>query len=483
MVSYSSTAGRWVIAATVLGSAMAAIDATVVGIALPSIGRDLHTSLGPLQWVVTGYTLTLAALLLPAGSLGDMRGRRRVFEAGVVWFTVASILCALAPNAPFLIATRLLQGVGAALLVPGSLAIIEATFDEGSRAQAIGAWSGLGGVATAAGPLLGGYLVSAVSWRLIFVINVPVGAAVLWLTRRHVPESRDTDAADRVDITGSVLAVVALAGITYGLIEGPSVGWTHVAVIVMLLVGAAAGVAFVVVERRIANPMLPIGTIAQRQFAVTNLVTFIVYAALGGMLFLLPVELQITDGYTPLESGLALLPLTVIILVLSAPSGRLAARIGPRLQMTVGPITVGVALALLRRTTTDHNYITGVLPAMIVFGFGLAITVAPLTATALGSLPAKHAGLASAVNNDVSRLGGLIAVAALPALAGISGTAYLHSSELSAGFRTAATISAVLCAVGGVVAGVGIRNPARKEKTVLSCTHCALDAAPLIPEN
>lgn len=476
---YSSTAGRWVIAATVLGSAMASIDATVVGIALPSIGRELHTSLGPLQWVVTGYTLTLAAFLLPAGALGDQRGRRRVFQIGVVGFTVASTLCALAPNATFLIVTRLLQGVGGALLVPESLAIIQASFDEKSRAQAIGAWSGLGGVATAVGPLLGGYLVSVASWRLIFLINVPIGAIVLWLTARHVPESRDASAAG-VDVPGSALAVVALAGLTYGFIEGPATGWTQAAVIGMLVVGALVGVAFFIVEQRVSNPMLPLHLVGQRQFSVTNMVTFAVYSALSGMLFLLPVQLQVGDGYTPLESGLALLPLTLIMLGLSARSGRLAARIGPRLQMSVGPVIVGAGLALLRTVTTDHGYFSGVLPAMVVFGLGLAVTVAPLTVTALGSVPEEHAGLASAVNNDVSRLGGLLAVAVLPALAGISGGAYLHASTLSAGFRTAATISAVVCASGGVVAAVGIRNPAPAEKTPL--THCALDAAPLLTE-
>ncbi|HUO48467.1 MAG TPA: MFS transporter, partial [Acidimicrobiales bacterium] len=300
---YTSAAGRWVIAATVLGSAMAAIDGTVVGIALPSIGRELHASLGTLQWVVTGYTLTLAALLILGGSLGDRFGRRRVFSIGVVWFVLASTACAVATGPAVLIATRLLQGVGAALLTPGSLAIIQASFDREDRGRAIGAWSGLGGVATAAGPLLGGYLIAAASWRWIFLINLPVGVTVLALTARHVPESRDPDAPPRIDVAGAALAVVALAGVTFALIEGPAHGWSAPAVL-MLVAGVAAGVGFVAVERRTAAPMVPVAILRVRQFTVTNLVTFVVYASLGGVLFLLPVELQVVDGYTPLESGI-----------------------------------------------------------------------------------------------------------------------------------------------------------------------------------
>lgn len=459
---------------------MASIDATVVGIALPSIGRDLHASLGPLQWVVTGYTLTLAAFLLPAGSLGDQKGRVRTFQVGVAWFTVSSVLCALAPNATLLILARLLQGVGAALLIPQSLAIIEASFDQDSRARAIGAWSGLGGLATAAGPLLGGYLVSAVSWRLIFLINIPVGAVVLWLARRHLSESSELSAAPGLDTTGSVLAVVALAGLTYALIEGPASGWNQATVMVLLLVGCAAAVSFFVAERRVESPMLPLDVFRRRQFVATNAVTFVVYAALSGILFLLPVQLQVADRYTPLQSGVALIPLTAIMLVMSAPSGRLAARIGPRLQMSVGPFVVGAGLALLRMATTDRSYLTGVLPAVIVFGIGLGITVAPLTATALSSLPESQSGLASAVNNDVSRLGGLIAVAVLPALAGISGGGYLHPADLSAGFRTATTIAALLCGAGGIIAVLGIRNPVRPEgRPVVDYTSCGLDAPPV----
>jgi EmrB/QacA subfamily drug resistance transporter len=473
--------------ATVLGSAMATIDATVVSIALPTIGREFHSSFGALQWVVTGYTLTLSSLLLFGGSLGDHYGRRKTFAIGVVWFTVASGLCAVMPGTTALIVARMLQGIGAALLTPGSLAILQASFVPDDRGRAIGAWSGLGGVAAAAGPLIGGYLIAVTSWRSIFLVNLPVGAVVLVLSARHVPESRDPTASGRVDLPGALLATLALAGVTFFLIEGPTLGWAAPTVVVALSLGVVAGVAFVWVEWTSAAPMLPLGLLRVRQFTITSAVTFIVYAALGGALFLLPVELQVAGGYSPLESGLALLPLTVVMLVLSARSGRLATKIGPRLQMSVGPVVVGVGLGLLARVSTDNSYWSGVLPAVLVFAFGLAITVAPLTATALGALPDEHSGLASAFNNDVARIGSLIAVAVLPAIAGITGTSYLHPSELSSGFRTAVLIAGALCVAAGVLSAVGIRNPPRVQPATeggrpveeSQCFHCALDGAPL----
>jgi EmrB/QacA subfamily drug resistance transporter len=470
---------------------MASIDATVVGIAVPTIGRQFHASVGTLQWVVTGYTLSLAALLLLGGSLGDHFGRRRVFMIGVVWFALSSAACALAVGSTMLIITRVLQGVGAALLTPGSLAILQSSFDPDDRGAAIGAWSGLGGVAAAAGPLLGGYLIAVASWRWIFLINVPLGAAVLVLSARHVPESFDPTVGRHIDVAGAVLATAALAGVTYGLIEGPSTGWTAPAVVAMLSLGVGAAAAFIVVERRSRAPMLPLGVFRRRQFTVTNAVTFIVYAALGGVLFLLPVQLQVVDHYSPLQSGVALLPLTLVMLALSARSGRLASRIGPRLQMAIGPVVVGAGLALLARTTVDSSYVTGVLPAVLLFGLGLAITVAPLTATALAAVPAQHAGLASAVNNDVARVGSLIAVAVLPAVAGIQGTSYLHPAALSHGFRTAVFVAAILCVAGGVLAAVGITNPDPRPSEADTppaptepdeCFHCALDGSPLTVE-
>jgi EmrB/QacA subfamily drug resistance transporter len=482
---YGTAAGRWVILATVLGSGMAAIDATVVGIALPSIGRDFHVSLEVLQWVVTSYSITLAAVLLLGGSLGDRLGRRRVFSVGIVWFTAASALCAFAWGPTALIATRALQGVGAALLTPGSLAILQASFTGSDRSRAIGAWSGLGGVATAAGPLLGGYLIAAASWRWIFVINLPLGALVLLISARHVPESSDPNASAHLDVGGAGLAILALASLTFGLIEGPTHGWGDPAVVLVLVVGVLASITFVIVEQRSSAPMLPLGVFRVRRFAVTNAVTFVVYAALGGALFLLPIQLQVVDGYSPLQAGISLLPLTLIMLLLSARSGRLAARIGPRLQLSVGPLGIGLGLALLGRASTEHAYVSGVLPGVVVLGLGLATTVAPLTATALGALPDGHAGMASAVNNDVARLGGLIAVAVLPALAGISGDAYLHPAALAAGYRTAMWIAAACCFAAGLLAAIGLRSdrvepaaaPAARAEP---CFHCALDATPLV---
>ena len=483
-LTYSSPAGRWVLAITVLGSGIASLDATVVNIALPTIGRDFHTGIADLQWVINGYTLTLAAFLLIGGSLGDRFGRRKVYLIGVIWFAVASIACGLAPDAGFLIITRVLQGVGAALLTPGSLAILEASYVPDDRGRAIGAWSGLSGVAIAAGPLIGGYLISAASWRWIFFINVPIAVAVVALGMKHVPESRDPSVTGSIDYAGALFGVVFLTGITFAFIEAPTLGWSSPSVIVMTVAGVAGLAAFLIRESTAKSPMLPLSIFRERQFAATNAVTFIVYAALTGATFLLPVVLQVVSGYSPLASGLALLPLTIIMLALSARSGKLAAQIGPRLQMSVGPVVVGAGLALLTLATNGSNYLIYVLPPVVVFGLGLAITVAPLTATAMNSAPAEHSGIASAVNNDVARFGGLLAVAVLPALAGITGTVYLHPDALTAGFRTAALISGVTCAAGGVLAAFTITNPARAPRPAgapapAECLHCGLDAPPL----
>jgi EmrB/QacA subfamily drug resistance transporter len=478
---YGTAAGRWVVGATVLGSAIAAIDATVVGIALPAIGRDFHSGLATLQWVVTAYTLTLSGLLLFGGALGDRYGRRRVFLAGVAWFALASLLCGLAPSAPVLIAARALQGVGAALLTPGSLAILEASFEPDDRGRAIGAWSGLGGVATAVGPFLGGWLIQAASWRLIFAINLPIAAAVMLIGWRHVPESHDSEAGERLDLAGAGLVTIGLVGLTYGLIQGPVNGWSSAGVLAALGAGAVLLAAFAAWERRSRAPMLPLELFGSARFTATNLVTFVMYGALGGVLFLLPVTLQQVAGYSPLAAGVSLLPLTVLMLLLSSRSGALAARIGPRLQMSVGPIVAGAGLALFVRLGSGGDYLTRVLPAVAVLGLGLAMTVAPLTATVLGAVPARHAGIASAVNNDVARSAGLIAVAVLPAAAGITGAAYQHADQLAAGFRTAALICAGLCVLAGTISAVTIRNarPAPQAKPAArGPMHCAVDAPP-----
>ena len=445
--------------ATVLGSGIAFLDSTVVNVALPTIGEDLDAGISSLQWVVNAYTLTLAGFLLLGGSLGDHYGRRKVFVIGVVWFAAASLLCGLAPTDEALIAARALQGVGGALLTPGSLAIIEASFRREDRGAAIGAWSGLGGVTAAVGPFLGGWLVQAATWRLIFLINLPLAAVVVWVSLRHVPESRDPGATGRLDWPGAALAAVGLAGVVYALTDGPEKGWTTPLILGSALVGVGSLVAFLLWERGTAAPMLPLDIFASRQFSAANAVTFVVYGALGGSLFLLPIQLQRVVGYSPLASGVALVPITVVMLLLSARAGRLASRIGPRLPMTLGPLLVAAGLALMTRIGPGASYLVDILPATLVFGFGLVLTVAPLTSTVLAAAPAEHAGIASAVNNDVARTAGLLAVAVLPVAAGISGADALEPARFNAGFQTAMTLAAVLCAAGGVLSWLTIRNP------------------------
>jgi EmrB/QacA subfamily drug resistance transporter len=479
---FASARGRWVLLATVLGSAVASIDATVVGIALPAIGRNFGVGLADLQWVVTAYTLTLAGLLLLAGALGDKYGRKRVFLIGVIWFAVASLLCSVAPTATTLIAARALQGVGAALLTPGSLAILQAVFRPDDRGKAIGAWSGFSGVGTAVGPFLGGWLVSAVSWRLIFVINLPLAALVVAVTLRHVPESRDPTDTAPVDVTGGILVTLGLVGLTYGLIQGPNYGWASASALTALIAGLTVLGVFGWWERRSPAPMLSLSLFRNTQFTATNVVTFIIYGAIGGALFLLPIQLQQVSGYTPLAAGISLLPVTAITLVLSAQSGALAARIGPRLQMSVGPVLVGVGIGLFALIGPSGNYLTEVLPGVVVFGFGLAVTVAPLTSTVLAAVPAEHSGMASAVNNDVARAAALIAVALLPAAGGLTGNSYRHRAVFSAGFHTASLVAAGLCVAGGLLAAATIRNPTRAEAALLPvqqhALHCAIDAPP-----
>jgi EmrB/QacA subfamily drug resistance transporter len=476
-----SARGRWVVTATVLGSGMAALDATVVGIALPAIGRNFHAGVASVQWVVDAYTLTLAGLLLLGGTLGDSYGRRKLFVIGTVWFALASLLCGLAPTAGVLIAARALQGVGGALLTPGSLAILQASFAKDDRSAAIGAWSGLGGVATAIGPFLGGYLIQAVSWRLVFFINLPLAAVVVAVSVRHVPETKAPGPVPKLDIRGAITISGALAGITYGLIAASSSGWGSVPVLVPLGVGLVLLGLFIWVEDKEPQPMLPLGVFRSREFTAANAVTFIVYGALGGLLFLVPVVLQVAHGYSPVEAGAALLPITFIMLALSSYSGALSARIGPRLQMTVGPLVIAASFLLFTRLGSSGSYLTAVLPAVLVFGLGVAINVAPLTATAMSSAPAEHAGVASAVNNDVARAASLIAVAVLPALAGITGSSYLHPAALAHGFKTAAVMAAVFCAAGGVLAGLTIRNPTRAKPAPRPGSYCALEATPLQP--
>ncbi|MCW2814208.1 MAG: major facilitator transporter [Nocardioides sp.] len=473
-LALSSARGRWVLLATILGSALAGIDATVVNVALPALGESLDAEFSALQWTVSAYALTLASFILLGGTLGDRFGRRRVFVVGVVWFAVASLACGLAQDVTTLIAARAVQGVGAALLTPGSLALLQVTFRAEDRARAIGAWSGLGGVATAIGPLLGGWLVDVASWRWVFLINLPLAAVVVWVAVRHVPETHDEGAdGTAVDWTGGALGALALAGLTFALIE--SARGTTV-VVLAAAVGVAGAAAFVVRERRADYPVLPLGAFRSAQFSAVNGVTFLVYGGIGVVFFLLVVQLQEAAGFSPVAAGSALLPVTALMLVLSARSGALAARIGPRLQMAVGPVVCAGGLLLLSQVGAGDSYLRDVLPGVLVFGLGLSVMVAPLTAAALGAAPDEHAGMASGVNNAVARTGGLVAVAAIPVVAGVSDGA-------ADGFEHALWISAAILALGAVAAALTVRNdvlgsgqPAEPEQQL---SHCGVAAPPL----
>jgi EmrB/QacA subfamily drug resistance transporter len=456
-VQLGTTPGRWVLLATVLASAMALLDATAVNVALPSIGADLGSTMSGLQWTVTGYTLALAALILLGGALGDRYGRRRVFVIGVVWFAAASLLCGLAASTGQLVAARVLQGVGGALLTPGSLAIIQSSFRPGDRSRAIGLWSALGGVAGLLGPTFGGVLVDAVSWRWVFGVNAPLAVLTL-LAVRHVPESRDPAAAGRFDVAGAALGALTLAGLTYALIAA---GGAHAGTptLVAGVLGVAAGVAFVVRERRVPHPMLPPRIFADRQFTGANLATLAVYAALGGGLFFLVLQLQTVLGYPATRAGAAMLPTTLALTLLSARAGALAQRIGPRVPMTVGPLVAATGLvALLIGVRAGHSYWTGVLPGLLLLGLGMSLVVAPLTATVLGAAPDALVGVASGVNNAVARAANLLAVAALPVVVGLSGDDYAEPAAFSAGFAAAMALCAGSMVLGSLVAWTTIRS-------------------------
>lgn len=489
-VRWGTPAARGVLAATILGTGMAFLDGTVVNIALPRIGEEFDASVAGLQWILDGYLLTLAALILVAGSLGDRYGRRRVFLLGVVWFAISSVLCGVALNTEMLVAARILQGIGGALLTPGSLAIIQSTFHREDRARAIGAWSGLGGIAGAIGPLVGGLLVQAWSWRLAFLINVPLGLLVVWLTRKYVPESADSSMVGHPDVWGSVLGALGLAGVTAALVEGPGRGFSDPLVLGGAVVGVAALAAFVVLQRRGRNPLVPPDIFANRTFVVANLLTFVVYAALGGVMMLFVMQLQVSLGYAPTLAGLASLPISVIMLLLSARSGKLAQKFGPRLFLVVGPFVIALSLVMYTGVAPGASYLFTVLPAVIVFGLGLTAVVAPVTATVLASAEDRHAGVASGVNNAIARTGGLLAVAILPAAAGLSGESYTDPDAMTSGWRMAMWLCAGLCVVGGVLA-LGVRNdvlapppepvasePVPDAPTPADCFHCGVTGPP-----
>ena len=492
---YGQAAGRWVLLATVLGSGMAFLDATVVTIALPAIGADLGAGAAGLQWVVNAYTLTLAAFILLGGSLGDRFGRRRIFLTGVGCFAAASALCGLAPNIGTLVVARGLQGIGGALLAPGSLAILQASFTAEDRTRAIGAWSGLAGVTGAVGPLVGGWLVEVASWRLVFLINLPVAVLVAVVTVRHVPESSDPAAVHRIDAAGTVLAALGLGGLTFGLTAWTERELTDPAVLGPLVVGVVALAGFVGVERVVSAPMLPLGLFRSRTFSAVNGVTFLVYAALGGVFFFVVIHLQVVSGFSPVAAGLSLLPVTLLMLALSARAGALSTRIGPRLPMTVGPVVCALGLFGLAGVGADAVYWSDVLPYVVVLGLGLSMTVAPLTATALAAVEDRHVGLASGVNNAVARTAGLLAVAVLPLVSGV-GVSLTDPVTLAPAYRTSLLVCAVLMALGGVASLVtipasysAIRPPVADVVQLVAAgppdtpirIHCAVGAPPLHP--
>ena len=461
LLAYRSAQGRWVVAAMILGSSVAGIDSTVVAVALPAIGRNLHASFQALQWTVTSYTLTLASLILLAGSLSDRWGRRRVFLAGLGWFTLASVLCAAAPSIGWLIAARAVQGIGGALMTPASLAIIEATFQPGDRTRAIGTWAGFSGVSSAIAPFLGGWLLEAGSWRWIFLINVPVAAVTAWTTRRHVPESRDTSLSGSADWPGALAGVAALAAITYAIIVLPGAGVTSPQFAAAALLAVVSSAAFAVTERRGSHPMLPPAIFAPAQFRAANAVTFVVNGALGGFAFVFIPALEIIAGYSPVVAGSALVPVTVVTLLLSGASGRLAQRIGPRPPLVAGCLVCAVASLLAVRIGSHAGYWTAVFPLAVLFGLGLASLLPPLTASAMNSAPDSLAGLASGVNNAVARVAGLLWIAALPPITGLTGAAYTDPARFRSSFAQISWICAAAFAGAAVLAATFITGPGR----------------------
>lgn len=457
LMTYPSSRGRWVLLATVLGSALASVDGTIVTIALPAIGRDLGTSFAGLQWTVTGYTLTLASLILISGACGDRFGRRRVFLVGVVWFIAASVLCALAPNLALLVAARVLQGVGGALLTPASLAILESSFRDGDRALAIGTWAGFSGVSGALAPLAGGWLLSLGTWRWVFLLNVPLACVVVAVTLLHVPESSDPDASGRLDWAGAALTVLFLGSSTYAVIGA---GQRDPRLTAAAWAVAVAGLTlFLAHERRAPRPLLPPALFRIRQFSAVNALTFVVYGAVAVFFFLLVLQLEIVSGWTPLAAGLSTVPVTVLTLALSRRSGALAGHIGPRLQLTAGPLLCAAGALLALRVGSRATFVGDVLPAVTVFGLGLSTFVAPLTSSALSAVPARHAGLASGVNNAMARSASLLAIAAVPVVAGLDGAVFEDAPAFDGGYRLALFVCAALFTAGAALAATTVTDP------------------------
>ncbi|EPD56255.1 MFS transporter [Streptomyces sp. HGB0020] len=475
-VRIASPRGKWILLTTVLGSSMAMLDSTVVNVALPRIGSDLDADLAVLQWTVNAYMLTLAGLILLGGSLGDHYGRRKIFVIGVVWFATASLLCGLAPTSGVLVAARALQGIGGALLTPGSLALIQASFHPDDRGRAVGLWSGFGGIGAAVGPFLGGWLVDGPGWRWVFLLNVPLALLCAPIAMRHVPESADGRSHGRFDVLGAALGALSLALITYALIEARQ---GSLVVVITAVAGLAAGVAFVRVEQRNPDPMMPLDIFASRQFTAVNLVTLCVYAAFGGFFFLTALQLQVAVGWSPLAAGTSLLPTTALMLLFSARSGALADRIGPRIPLTAGPLLCAAGMLLMLRVGPGASYAADVLPALLVLGTGMVTLVAPLTSTVLASVDTARAGLASGINNAAARAAGLIAVAALPLVAGMGPEAYLSPDAFNDAFHRAMLICAAVLVVGSAVAYATVRALPPDCRHPECLTHASITAPPL----
>ena len=522
---------RFTIIATILGSVVVFLDATVVNVALPAISDDLGTGLADQQWVVEAYLLGLVALLLVGGSLGDQFGRRRIFILGLGLFGVTSILCGIAPGSGVLIAARGLQGFAGALLVPGSLAILAAAFEGAERGKAVGTWTAWTGIATVIGPAGGGALIEAISWRAIFLVNVPLILVTMWIAHRCVRETVDPEADRHIDWLGIATSAVGLGLPVFALIQQPTHGWGDPMVYGSLIAGIAIFAFFIFWESRYRHAMLDLSLFKVRNFAITNIETLVVYAGLFGAFFFITLFLQQTAGYSPIGAGLATTPVSVVMFVLSPRFGRMSTGIGPRVPMSVGPVIGGIGLILLMRVGSNPNYLTEVLPAILVFGLGLSATVAPLTATALNSVEERHVGIASGINNGVSRVAGLLAIAILGALIagkfsstidtnlagkqlspqaeravsdaknkplGAADTADLAAVEAATvdhavtdastkSFHLGVGVGGLLMIIGGVIAGIGLRNPSRETEyeapgaaTAGECAHCPehLDGTP-----